>query len=113
VLFLKIIDVERVTVTRFVGMDGVQDGTGAEQANFINQLIKLDSTLSQREIEDARNNRVLFLPIIDVERVTVTRFVGMDGVQDGTGAEQANFIEELIKLDSTLSQREIKDARHF
>jgi len=72
--------------------------------------MKFASTLSQREIEDAGSNRVLFLKITDVERVTVTRFVGMDGVQDGTGAEQANFIEQLIKLDSTLSQREIKDA---
>jgi len=45
-----------------------------------------------------------------VEENSVTGFVPADIVQDGTGAEEANFIEELSNADTTLSQEETEDA---
>jgi len=62
---------------------------------------------SQWEIQNANYQRVLLLPMIDVEKVTGTRFVGMDGVPNRTCAEQAIIINQLIKPATILSQREI------
>jgi len=54
---------------------------------------------------------VYFLPITDVEENSVEAFVPADIVQDGAGADEAVFIEELSNADTTLSQEETEDAR--
>jgi len=54
---------------------------------------------------------VKFLPITDVELVSVRRFVRMDGAQNGTGVDQALIIVQLIKPTTTLPLREIQDAK--
>jgi len=45
-----------------------------------------------------------------VEENSVTGFVPADIVQDGAGAEEAVFIEELSNADTTLSQEETENA---
>jgi len=76
------LDVEKVTGTRFVRMDGVPYITNAEQPIIINQLIKPGTILSQREIQHAKYQlkRVLLVQMVDVEKITGTRFVRLDGV---------------------------------
>jgi len=67
---------------------------------------------SQWEIQDAIYQRVLLLTMINVEKVTGTRFVGMDGVPKTTSAEQPIIINQLIKPGTILSQREIQHAKY-
>jgi len=66
--------------------------------------------LEKQNYQQQSLDGVLFLPITDVEENSVTGFVPADIVQDGTGAEEANFIEELSNADTTLSQEETEDA---